>query len=130
MLILNLNRSLPHHCHGNSCVSVKMIVDSRVSEIHFLCTESPLTKHGLSLYQKQRLPAPVQEPHSPALYTQPLHPAGQRHRHTLNPILLYGTSPLYQSTGETHPQAEVFALFILFIIRTARELLRIINHLE
>ncbi|MCJ8742904.1 hypothetical protein PDJAM_G00087670 [Pangasius djambal] len=55
-----------------------MMLDRSKSQIRFLYTEAPLSTPDPPLGQKQLIPAPPQESHSPALDTQPLHPAGQR----------------------------------------------------
>ncbi len=77
-------------------------MDSVESETHFLYTESLVSTSEHLLCQKQLLPAPVQEPHSPALYTQPLHPAGQRQHHTLTSTSDHEVSLTSQSTGGVH----------------------------
>ncbi|MCJ8742914.1 hypothetical protein PDJAM_G00087710 [Pangasius djambal] len=61
---------------------------------------APLSTPDPPLGQKQLIPAPPQESHSPALDTQPLHPAGQSQHHTLWTRNLHEAPPLSQSTGE------------------------------
>jgi len=113
-LIIYQNRSGPQYCHWSSFVSVMMILNRMINETHFLCTESLVSTSERLLFQKHLLPAPVQEPHSPALYTQPLHPAGQRQRHTLWTRCFHEKGIISQNTGEAHAKAwVVYDLFIL-----------------
>ncbi|KAK3517668.1 hypothetical protein QTP70_015164 [Hemibagrus guttatus] len=80
-----------------------MILDRRKSQILFLYTEAPLSTPDPPLGQKQLIPEPSQESHSPALDTQPLHPAGQSQHHTLWTRNLHETPPLSQSIGIVNP---------------------------
>ncbi len=99
------NITVQCHSHGYSYIWEMMMLDRKIYKIHFLCTESLVSTSERLLCQKQLLPAPVQEPHSPALYTQPLHPAGQRQHHTLCAMCSLESALISQSTGETHLQA-------------------------
>ncbi len=99
----NLYTSVQHCFHVNNCFDVMEMLDRGISETHFLYTESLVSTSECLLCQKQLLPAPVQEPHSPALYTQPLHPAGQRQRHTLTSTSDHEVSLTSQSSENLRP---------------------------